>query len=272
MIVFFLSLILLPTIGALSQPLGYSSPSVNQVIYKDSAIPTIDGTINANEYEIHVFLNIIDLDVYFEHNGSFIFVGLKRASTGYLAIGWRLGSPMMDGSNIVLLAFDSVGVARDDFATGHSHSSDTSIGGTNDIAVFDVTESGGTTQGEFAFPLTTTDSKDVNIVIGQIYGFIFSYSSGDSLDTIHNGRTTMSNVEFSSESKPTSSSTTTTDMSGTTTTTDMSGTTTTTDMSGTTTTTTTTGTNAVPGFSLVILIIAFVIVAVTTVKKGKREV
>ncbi|MFW9994572.1 MAG: DOMON domain-containing protein [Candidatus Odinarchaeota archaeon] len=268
----FVVLLFLPVFAMVPYREGLSSPSEGLIIYKDSSSPAIDGIINTEEYKVHEILGLIGMDVYFEHNGTHFFVGLKRSSTGFLAIGWKLGTPQMDGSNIVLLAYDTGPRARDDFASGHTHTSDISLGGTDDITDFDVTESGGTTQGEFVYPLTTTDSKDVNIVIGQSYGFIFSYSTGDSFDVKHDDRDMISAVSFSNDLEP---STTSTTSSTTTSNLNISSTTTSNLNISSTTTSTTNGTptntsepKTSPSFASISLLMALTAVIIFTRRKN----
>jgi|WetSurMetagenome_2_1015567.scaffolds.fasta_scaffold00110_34 hypothetical protein len=86
---------------------------------------------------------------------------------GWLAVGFNPTS-MMKNANIIMGALvDGKTVSSDEFGVSDvSHKPDTLIGGKDDIAAAECTQTGGVTTFAFTIPLDSGDPKDVKLAAG----------------------------------------------------------------------------------------------------------
>ncbi|MHA1973894.1 MAG: DOMON domain-containing protein [Candidatus Hodarchaeales archaeon] len=149
------------------------------IILRDTNLPIINGAIGRSEYQTVYNASEIGMMVYFEHDGTNLYVGLQSNGTGWVGIGWKEYFAGKVGANLVVLSYDSENGANatDDYGVKYNeHESDISLGGHDNITEYAVTESGGYTYAEFSYPLVTYDEYDINLTIGETYGFIVAQS------------------------------------------------------------------------------------------------
>ncbi|MHA2297782.1 MAG: DOMON domain-containing protein [Candidatus Hodarchaeales archaeon] len=149
---------------------------------------TIDGTISPGEYSNSFEDPVTSMTAYFTHNGTELFVGLVSPTLGWISIGFGPEGTGMSGSNIIIGYVDGGTVVMEDFYgnAGWSHTVDTDLGGFDDIVAFDGTENATYTVMEFAFPLSSGDSKDHSFFEGEMYGFFLGHHpTADDLTSTH---------------------------------------------------------------------------------------
>jgi len=158
--------------------------------------PTIDGVIQADEYQHHYFDEDINMDVYWTITDTEIFIGLEAPATGWVGFGLRPATPseeeeqpLMQGVDIYIgYVADGQAFMRDDYAdqpTGHS--ADTDLGGEDSILEFAGSEDGGATTLEFKRLLNTQDEYDAEVLVGdETYQEVYlAYSNSDDFTTYH---------------------------------------------------------------------------------------
>jgi hypothetical protein len=135
--------------------------------------PLIDGIIVRGEY-----LDVLVLDgveVHSFNDDEYVFIGLKSAGFGWIAIGI---SPveLHSGANFLFGAVvDGETRVSDEYGTGqYEHNMDTSLGGTSDIIEYAGTEVSGTVI-ELRIPLDSRDVYDTFLEAGKIYSIIVAY-------------------------------------------------------------------------------------------------
>jgi len=151
--------------------------------------PNVDGTIAAGEYVGSYSDFATRMDVYWQHDGSSMWIGLVSRGTGWVSIGFGPEGTGMDGANIIIgYVADSSGqvVLTDQIGVGFDHFLDVDRGGSDDIVQKAGTQPGSQTILEFVYPLSTSDPNDSPLRPGSAYGFMLAYeSSSDDPVTIH---------------------------------------------------------------------------------------
>lgn len=151
--------------------------------------PNVDGTIAPGEYAGSYSDFPSRVDVYWQHDGSSMWVGLVSRGTGWLAIGFGPEGTGMDGSNIIIGYVADAGgqvVLSDEIGIGFDHFPDVDRGGSDNIVQKAGTQPGAQTILEFMYPLSTADPNDYPLSLGNTYGFILAYqSSSDDPVTLH---------------------------------------------------------------------------------------
>ncbi|MHA2093900.1 MAG: DOMON domain-containing protein, partial [Candidatus Hodarchaeales archaeon] len=133
---------------------------------------TLDGIISPDEYPTNYFDPISDIEVFFSHNGTDLFVGLVSPSTGWLGIGFGPQGIGMDSANIFIGYIDGETLVWEDhYGVGVNHIRDSVEGGTTDIGDVEGFENETHTIIEFVCPLSSGDIYDHNFVAGGTYGF-----------------------------------------------------------------------------------------------------
>lgn len=105
---------------------------------------------------------------------------LMGETTGWVAVGFNPTSVMRNAN--IIIGFVSGGTAsiRDDWGTSNtSHSADTSLGGTSDVALIEGMETAGITTLHFTIPLSTADQYDRPMMVGQTYPIILARGSNN---------------------------------------------------------------------------------------------
>jgi len=138
-----------------------------------------DGVVETGEYWFSYLDQGTGVSVHWEHNGSFLRVGLVGPGTGWVSIGFGPRNVGMDGANMVLAYMDNQGsaVIVDEIGLGHGHYPDTERGGSDDIHDWAVSQLGNNTTAEFSLPLDSGDALDQRLQGNNTYGFFLGYHS-----------------------------------------------------------------------------------------------
>ncbi|MHA2224935.1 MAG: DOMON domain-containing protein [Candidatus Hodarchaeales archaeon] len=148
----------------------------------------IDGTINPGEYPTHYSDPITEIDVYFSHNGTELFVGIVSPAKGWLGIGLGPDGTGMDAANIFIgYINDETLVWEDHYGVGVGHVADTDFeGGSTDLGKVEGQEDATSTIIEFSCPLSSGDEYDHHFVSGGTYGFFVANNPNrDDLKSYH---------------------------------------------------------------------------------------
>ena len=115
---------------------------------------------------------------------------MSAQTAGWVAVGFNQTDMMLDANIIIGYVSGGVTNIRDDFGnrTG-SHSSDISLGGTNDVTLLSGEELAGRTTLRFTIPLSTSDAYDRPLTIGSSYPIILARgsNSADNYTGSHSG-------------------------------------------------------------------------------------
>lgn len=113
---------------------------------------------------------------------------LQASSSGWLAVGFAPTSQMKDANFIIGYVNGGVGFIRDDFGDSNtSHAEDISAGGNSNVNLLASSENAGNTILHFRIPLTSGDSKDRDLVVGNSYPIIFAKGDEDDFESYHSG-------------------------------------------------------------------------------------
>ncbi len=113
---------------------------------------------------------------------------LSAQTTGWIAVGFGASSAMANANIIIGYVSNGTLNIRDDFGVSQtSHSSDLSLGGTNDIIVSSGTEENGATTMQFQIPLNSADQFDKVLTPGQNISLILARgaNNADNFTSIH---------------------------------------------------------------------------------------
>ena len=116
-------------------------------------------------------------------------VKLSAQTTGWLSVGFGGTNTGHNGANIII-GYVSNGTLqiRDHYGiNAENHSSDTSLGGTDNIIQSSGTESGGVTTINFRIPLNSGDQYDKVLTVGGSMHIILAKGSADNFTSMHNG-------------------------------------------------------------------------------------
>ncbi|MFC2082034.1 DOMON domain-containing protein [Candidatus Bipolaricaulota bacterium] len=150
--------------------------------------PYIDGSIGKSEYRNEMRDSAIGMTVYWQNDAETLFIGLMSPGAGWLSIGFG-PERQMEGANIVIAAIsDGELVIEDHYGNAPtSHRQDL----TDHIIQAAGVEVDGQSVLEFAIPLVSDDSQDVDLTAGESVAIILAYhSSNDSLTARHSQRAT----------------------------------------------------------------------------------
>jgi len=160
----------------------------NTPVLEQNNIPTVssqpiawqsDGTVSNNEYS--QFQQIGNLQVFSRIAGDSVYLALRAQNNGYIALGIKPENKMQ-GADILICALNgSQATVTDAYATGPfgPHPADIEIGGTNDVVQTSGSEQNGWVTFEFKRKLTTGDSKDKELTLGDNPVIWASGSSAD---------------------------------------------------------------------------------------------
>lgn len=111
---------------------------------------------------------------------------LEGNSSGWIAVGFNPTVQMRDANIIIGYVENGTGFIRDDFGTGNvSHTSDLSLGGTNDATLLAASLQEGITTLKFRIPLNSGDPYDRVLSPGETYPVIFARGAEKDFDTMH---------------------------------------------------------------------------------------
>ena len=151
----------------------------------DDSKVVIDGNITADEYTETFSDPVTQIDVFWEHNGVNLTVGLVSPGTGWVSLG--IGAQMENSTMIMggidgnsMYCVDLVGISV------WTHGEDEDNGGQNDILEFSSSENTTHTNLEFIIPLNSTDSLDPFMEEEGVYPMFFGFhQSSDSMTAPH---------------------------------------------------------------------------------------
>ncbi len=184
-----------------------ATPDQAKMPYNEVSNVVIDGTISTNEYAGNYSETTTGMNIYWEHNGTVMYIGLESPGTGWVGIAFGPVGTVMEGANIIIGYVDdsteALTLADNYGPQGWTHSSDTSLGGSDDIIDKAGSQSPSETIIEFAFPLDSGDSPyDYSLTGGSTFGFFVAYhAQNDDLTSYHSGRS--DSLDFFIEPKPT---------------------------------------------------------------------
>jgi hypothetical protein len=128
---------------------------------------------------------------------------LSATGTGWLAVGWHTNTASGNGkgnsANIIIgnVAGGTATIQDQYNSSGNSHPSDTSGGGVDNIINPSGTEIGGVTELRFKYPLNSGTSRDIPLVAGSNYNWLFArHSTNDSLTVQHTTMGVIQNSPF----------------------------------------------------------------------------
>ncbi len=150
--------------------------------------PFIDGVITTGEYRHTLTDSATGIELSWQNDSTYLYVGLTSPGTGWVAIGFD-PEQRMRGANIIIGAVENGEVVARDHSgtspTGHREDS------SGEIVQVAGTERSGKTTIEFSIPLQSDDPSDKALQPGQTVPVILAYhASSDSFSTRHSKRTT----------------------------------------------------------------------------------
>jgi len=167
------------TLGAASGAAAVS-PLAQMVI---GALPTPDGVIYAGEYRNCLFDPETGMSLFWQNDGTGLYVGLISPGTGWLGVGFshqtgKAGSHMILGA----VADGTVTIQDSHGVTKELHLPNK----TSSILAYGGSEEAGETTLEFVIPLAGSASQPVSLVPGETVQVILAYqATWDSLATEH---------------------------------------------------------------------------------------
>ena len=168
-----------PPVVTAPQPPPSPTPPVSQ-----PAKWSADGVIGTGEYAgVKTFG---DYEIRWASDEEYVYIGMKAKTTGWVAVGIQPDSMMRDADMVFGFVKDGKATVYDHFSTGAygPHSSDTELGGKNDILEYAGAEDGGYTIIEFKRALSAGDKYDQPISKGA-NKIIWAYGSNDELKLKH---------------------------------------------------------------------------------------
>ncbi|MDA3812630.1 MAG: DOMON domain-containing protein [Candidatus Cloacimonetes bacterium] len=111
---------------------------------------------------------------------------LSANTSGWISVGFNPSSMMLDADLIIGYVSNGTGFMRDDWGISNTtHSSDISLGGTDNITFISSSESSDVTELEFKIPLNSGDQYDQVLEIDQSYPIVLARGSSDDFDSYH---------------------------------------------------------------------------------------
>jgi len=152
----------------------------------------IDGFIATEEYTGFYHEAKTGMDIYWEHDGENMYIGLTSPGAGWTGIGFGPQDTGMDGANIIIgYVADDTGELdlSDSIGAGWLHESDSEQGSFDNIVDKAGTQTAEGTIIEFIFPLSSGDINDHNFEMNQIYGFFVAFhEASDDFASYHAAR------------------------------------------------------------------------------------
>jgi len=152
--------------------------------------PMIDGVIEPHEYRHSMTDPGTGMEVHWQNDATYLYVGLVSPGTGWEAIGFD-PTRKMQGANIIIGAVSEDSLVIEDHygASPTSHREDKA----SQILQSAGVEAEGKTVIEFVIPLASDDPNDVSLVPGTDVTVILAYHvASDRLTARHTKRSTSS--------------------------------------------------------------------------------
>jgi len=171
-------------------------------------VADLDGNISDGEYDFVAEVAGGDMRIHWRVDGDQIYFALEAKTTGWVCIGLD-PKTIMKNADMIFGWVDGSGTVHieDAYSTGTTgpHPRDTDQTGTFDILSFGGTEAGGWTTIEFMRNMTTGDSKDKPIPLGELK-IIWAMGGSDDWNSKHMrvGTATLDIATGESESSETS--------------------------------------------------------------------
>jgi hypothetical protein len=147
-----------------------------------------DGVISAGEYPHQAKLDSIT--VYYRNDDQFLYIAVQAETSGWLAFAVAPHRTMADANFLIGSFTNGVMNVEDQFgASFHSHTLDTTLGGTSDIVASGGSNQNGVTIWEAQIPLDSGDKYDIALKPGQTVTIILAYGSSANMDAPHVFRT-----------------------------------------------------------------------------------
>lgn len=165
----------------------------------------VDGKIGEAEYQNHLRVENIRMDLYWTIKEDRIYVGLHALAKGWLAIGFDPEGPFMKGADIVIgYVKDGQIFLQDNYANGPTgHTADTELGSRDDILEKAGSQDEKGTTIEFSRLLDTGDQFDKPIREGKPLPVILAYSNAADFTSYHGKtRALMQPIDFFQKSSP----------------------------------------------------------------------
>jgi len=148
----------------------------------------LDGRVEGGEYQFQWSDAASQLRFAWSIEGDRLVGAVSTPDTGWVAVGFGGGGPLMNGADIVIGYVDARGArVRDHFASSPTgQEADTALGGRDDILASAGLQTAQGTTIEFERPLAAHDSADQPIEAGQTHVIVAS-SSVDDFTAYHAG-------------------------------------------------------------------------------------
>lgn len=149
-----------------------------------------DGVIGAEEYANTT--KIGPVTIWWNNDAEFLYIAAEARTKGWLSVGLAPEN-RMQGANYLFASFDGKAAMVDAYGTaptGATHPADTTLGGTDDIVAFAVTETDGMTRFEAQIPLDSGDAYDKPLKPGETYPVIVAMGTSDAPTASHSYRGT----------------------------------------------------------------------------------
>lgn len=175
---------------------GYSCASRQlateaMIPYVEVTEVVVDGTIGPEEYSGTFHESATNMYIFWEHDGTDLYIGIESPGTGWVGIGFGLQEGGKDKANLIVGYIDDAGnlLLLDELGVGYQHQEDITLGGTDDILAKAGSESSVKTIIEFIFPLDSGDENDHSFEIDSTYSFFVAYhASADDFTSYHTAR------------------------------------------------------------------------------------
>ena len=158
------------------------------VNYADGSMDAIPiDQIELITFEQYQMVTVEGIELQWRTDDEYLYINISAPTTGWVAVGFDPTNQMAN-ANIIIGYVDNSGdvFIRDDFGTSPtSHTSDESLGGTDDIDDHYGMEDAGMTMLHFKIPLDSDDMYDKLLVPGNSYNVILAYGSADNFTSFH---------------------------------------------------------------------------------------
>ncbi len=124
-----------------------------------------------------------DVEFTWSTEGDLLEMSIAAPTTGWVAVGFEPEAAMKNADIIIGYIENGEIFLRDDFGDGYtSHSSDESLGGSDDVSIISGEEDAGITQISFSIPLGSDDEFDKFLESGGTFKVLLAYGSDDADD------------------------------------------------------------------------------------------
>jgi hypothetical protein len=166
------------------------------------AQPTIDGAINADEYENSFTHDDSSTTLHWTIVDDVIYMGIEADSRGWLGFGWMhtQENRKLGADQLIFIYENDEGTVLDMFqdTARREPSPDEDLGGSNSIEDYAITRDGTSWVIEFSRPLDTEQETDVDIVPGEPMILLIAHATTMNIGREHarNSRWYVEDFEF----------------------------------------------------------------------------